>query len=83
VLRDQPEWTRERIEAAMQGDRSTHVSLKQNLTVILFYDTVYVDPKGVVYFSDDYYGHDAKLDQALRHGYPYPRKMLVLAGRKK
>ncbi len=40
----------------------------------LFYDTAYVDSKGVVYFADDYYGHDAKLEKALRGGYPYPRK---------
>jgi murein L,D-transpeptidase YcbB/YkuD len=74
VLRDQPEWTRERIDAAMQGERPTHVSLKEKLTVFLFYDSAYVDSKGVVYFADDYYGHDAQLEKALRHGYPYPRK---------
>lgn len=33
-----------------------------------------VDSKGVVHFADDYYGHDAKLEQALAGGYPYPRK---------
>jgi murein L,D-transpeptidase YcbB/YkuD len=74
VLRDSPEWTRERIDAAMQGTRPTQVNLKQKLTVFLFYDTAYVDSKGVVYFADDYYGHDAQLEKALRHGYPYPRK---------
>jgi murein L,D-transpeptidase YcbB/YkuD len=74
VLRDSPEWTRERIDAAMQGTRPTQVNLKQKLTVFLFYDTAYVDSKGVVYFADDYYGHDAQLEKALGHGYPYPRK---------
>ncbi len=74
VLRDQPEWTRERIDAAMKGERPTQVNLKQKLTVFLFYDTAYVDSKGVVYFADDYYGHDAQLEKALAHGYPYPRK---------
>jgi murein L,D-transpeptidase YcbB/YkuD len=74
VLRDQPEWTRERIEAAMKGERPTQVNLKQKLTVFLFYDTAYVDSKGVAYFADDHYGHDARLDQALAKGYPYPRK---------
>ena len=43
VLRDQPEWTRERIDAAMQGERPTRVNLKQPLTVVLFYDTVHVN----------------------------------------
>jgi len=54
VLRDEPEWTRERIDAAMNGPRPTQVNLKQMLTVILFDDTAYVDSKGVVCFADDY-----------------------------
>ena len=74
VLRDSPEWTPERIDAAMHGERPTQVNLKQKLTVFLFYDTAYVDSKGVMYFADDYYGHDAQLEKALAHGYPYPRK---------
>jgi len=74
VLRDEPGWTRERIDAAMKGDRPTQVNLKRKLTVFLFYDTAYVDSKGVVFFADDYYGHDARLEKALGHGYPYPRK---------
>ena len=43
VLRDQPDWTRERIDEAMQGERPTRVNLKQQLTVVLFYDTVHVN----------------------------------------
>jgi murein L,D-transpeptidase YcbB/YkuD len=74
VLRDDPQWTPERIEAAMNGERPTQVNLKEKLRVILFYDTAYVDSKGVVHFADDYYGHDAKLEKALAGGYPYPRK---------
>ena len=72
VLRDYPEWTRERIDAAMQAERPTRVNLKQPLTVVLFYDTVHVNSEGVVFFVDDIYGHDRALDVALRAGYPYP-----------
>jgi murein L,D-transpeptidase YcbB/YkuD len=72
VLGDQPDWTRERIDAAMQADRPTHVNLKQPITVVLFYDTVHVNSEGVVFFVDDIYGHDRVLDVALSHGYPYP-----------
>jgi murein L,D-transpeptidase YcbB/YkuD len=72
VLREYPEWTRERIDAAMQADRPTRVNLKQPLTVVLFYDTVHVNSEGMVFFVDDIYGHDRVLDGALRQGYPYP-----------
>ena len=74
VLRDQPEWTRARIDAAMQGDRPTRVNLKEPLTVILFYDTVHVNSEGVVFFADDIYGDDRQLDAALQRGYPYPTR---------
>jgi murein L,D-transpeptidase YcbB/YkuD len=72
VLRDQPEWTRERIDAAMQGNRPTRVNLEEPLKVVLFYVTVHVDSEGVVHFADDIYGHDEILDHALEQGYPYP-----------
>jgi murein L,D-transpeptidase YcbB/YkuD len=74
VLRDQPEWTRARIDAAMQGARPTRVNLKQPLTVILFYDTVHVNSEGVLFFVEDIYGHDRQLEAALDRGYPYPTK---------
>jgi murein L,D-transpeptidase YcbB/YkuD len=73
LLRDDPAWTRSQILAAMNGAAPVHVNLKQKVTVVLFYDTAYVDTEGVVRFSDDYYGHDAKLVEALAHGFPYPR----------
>jgi murein L,D-transpeptidase YcbB/YkuD len=74
VLRDQPAWTRQRIDAAMQGDRPTRVNLKQPLTVVLFYDTVHINSEGTVFFVEDIYGHDRALDAALARGYPYPVK---------
>jgi murein L,D-transpeptidase YcbB/YkuD len=73
VLRHDPQWNRDRIVAAMNGTTPTQVNLKEKLTVMLFYDTAYVDSRGVVHFADDYYGHDAKLEAALAHGFPYPR----------
>jgi murein L,D-transpeptidase YcbB/YkuD len=73
VLRHDPQWNRDRIVTAMNGTTPTQVNLKEKLPVILFYDTAYVDSRGVVHFADDYYGHDAKLEAALAHGFPYPR----------
>jgi murein L,D-transpeptidase YcbB/YkuD len=74
VLRDQPMWTRQKIDEAMQGDKPTRVNLKQPLTVVLFYDTVHVNSQGVLFFVDDIYGHDRALDAALMRGYPFPSK---------
>jgi murein L,D-transpeptidase YcbB/YkuD len=74
VLRDQPDWTRARIDAAMLAERPTRVNLKQPLTVVIFYDTMHVNSSGVVFFVDDIYGHDRQLDEALAKGYPYPTR---------
>lgn len=72
VLRDDPSWTRERIDAAMQGDKPLQVNLKKKLAVVVFYDTVHVNSEEVVFFVDDIYGHDKTLDAALQKGYPFP-----------
>jgi L,D-transpeptidase YcbB len=74
VLRDNPDWPRQKIDAAMKGERPTRVNLKQPLTVVLFYDTVHVNSEGVVFFADDIYAHDRALDAALVRGYPYAIK---------
>ncbi len=66
ALNDQPEWTRDRILAAMNGKESRRVSLTRPIEVILFYVTAAVMPEdGTVRFAEDIYGHDARLDQAL------------------
>ncbi len=65
VLRDQPGWTRERIVEAME-DRTRRVDLARPIPVILFYVTSAVWPDGTIHFSEDIYGHDGRLDRALR-----------------
>jgi len=66
VLRDQPKWTRERIEAAMAGPASLRVDLVRPLPVILFYVTAMVMPADPsLRFAQDIYGHDARLVRAL------------------
>lgn len=66
VLRDQPEWTEEKIRAAMSSGKSSTLRLKQPLPVLIAYGTVMVKPDGRVYFFDDIYGNDKLLDKALR-----------------
>jgi len=68
VLRDQPEWTRDKITEAMNDATkpSRRVSLTRPLPVVLFYSTAAVEPDGTVRFAKDIYGHDQRLDAALR-----------------
>jgi murein L,D-transpeptidase YcbB/YkuD len=69
ALQDQPEWTRDRILAAMNGNTSRRVHLTQPITVILFYITAVVMPEDdSIYFAEDLYGHDGRLDRALAAG---------------
>ena len=66
VLKDQPAWTRVRIEAAMAGGASSRVDLVRPLPVILFYVTAMVTPADAsLRFAQDIYGHDARLVKAL------------------
>jgi len=71
VLQSKPEWTPERIQAAMNGEKSVQVNLSSPIPVLILYGTARVDEDGLVDFYDDIYGHDAKLAQALTKGYPY------------
>jgi murein L,D-transpeptidase YcbB/YkuD len=73
VLRDQPEWTVERIRAAMEGEDNTRVNLSHPVPVCVVYTTAITLEDGDVHFYLDIYGLDAKLDQLLRKGYPYPK----------
>ncbi|HYL57419.1 MAG TPA: L,D-transpeptidase family protein [Candidatus Acidoferrales bacterium] len=72
VLRDKPEWTAERIQAAMNGDTTLQVNLNKPIPVLILYSTAVVEPGGEVRFFDDIYGNDKLLEQALAAGYPYP-----------
>ena len=63
VLRDQPEWTAEAIDAAMKSGEEQHVKLKNEIPVYIVYATAWVHDGGVR-FLKDLYGHDA--DQAAR-----------------
>jgi len=66
VLRDQPEWTPEAIEAAMQSGVNRIVPVARPIPVIVFYTTAIVDRDGRARFLADIYGHDRRLLEALR-----------------
>lgn len=60
VLHDQPEWTEERIDAAMHSGEEQHVKLKNPIPVYLGYWTARVSADGIVQFRKDLYGIDQR-----------------------
>ena len=73
VLADEGDWPRERIEAAMNNEPSSKVTLKKPIPVYIFYSTVMADLSGSISFYEDIYGHDRTLQVMLARGFPYPR----------
>jgi L,D-transpeptidase YcbB len=65
VLRDQPEWTAERINAAMHAGEEKHVKLKTPLPVYLGYWTARARPDGMLQFRRDVYNVDTRLTARL------------------
>jgi len=69
VMRGMPGWTEERIRQAMSDENPMTVRLAEPLPVLIAYGTAMVK-EGRVYFHDDIYGHDRRLDAALRRPRP-------------
>lgn len=65
LLRDQPEWTPEKIKHAMNLHEEKWVTLKKPIPVYVSYFTAWVDNDGLLNFRDDIYGHDAKMAERL------------------
>jgi murein L,D-transpeptidase YcbB/YkuD len=73
LLRDQPKWTLDAVKAAMQsGPDNQQVNLTQPVPVVIIYLTALVEENGEVYFFNDIYGHDQRLNAVLAKGPPYP-----------
>jgi murein L,D-transpeptidase YcbB/YkuD len=61
VLRNQPEWTPEKIEEAMNSNEQKFVKVKDPIPVLITYYTAWVDENGQLNFREDIYGHDSEL----------------------
>lgn len=73
LLRNQPPWTLEKVQAAMQtGPNNQQVNLKVPIPVLILYITAVVEEDGSVHFFNDIYGHDKSLETLLAKGPPYP-----------
>jgi len=73
ALRNNPDWPLERVQQGMQSGRDdVTVNLVKRVPVFIVSGTALAYDNGEVHFSDDIYGHDVKLAEALAKGYPYP-----------
>jgi L,D-transpeptidase YcbB len=61
ILRNQPEWTPEKISEAMNSGNEKYVKVKDPIPVVITYYTAWVDENGRLNFREDIYGHDEKL----------------------
>jgi L,D-transpeptidase YcbB len=73
ALRSNPGWTVEKVQQGMQGGKDDQtVRLVRTVPVFIVYGTALAYENGEIHFTDDIYGHDAKLAALLAKGYPYP-----------
>ena len=60
LLKDDPNWPRSKIDAAVAAKTNRGVALATPLPVHLVYDTAWVDEIGTVQFRQDVYGRDQR-----------------------
>jgi murein L,D-transpeptidase YcbB/YkuD len=70
LLFDRPEWTSGRIQAVLAGRRPVYVRLRQSVPVLVVYATAVARENGQVFFYEDDFGEDRRLQEQLRAGYP-------------
>ncbi len=61
LLQDQPEWTSDAINTAMNQETEKYVKLKKPVPVFITYYTAWVDDEGKLNFREDIYGHDKSI----------------------
>jgi murein L,D-transpeptidase YcbB/YkuD len=61
ILKNDPNWTPEKIDAAMNSDTETMYTLKNKIPVYIGYFTSWVDDKGMIHFYEDIYNRDERL----------------------
>ena len=65
LLEDDPKWTKEKIDAAMNKGKETWYNLNRKVPVYIGYFTAWVDSNGVVHFYKDVYNRDNRLAELL------------------
>lgn len=72
ALQGNPEWSADRIAAALADSTTLTVPLSAAIPVFVIYQTVVPRESGGLLVYADIYGLDRRLDALLRTGYPYP-----------
>jgi len=75
VLKENLNWSREDITAAIKKGEERTVPLAHPITVHLLYWTAWADEDDTVHFRPDIYGRDSKLWEALKEEPPYLGKI--------
>ncbi|HVE60362.1 MAG TPA: L,D-transpeptidase family protein [Chitinophagaceae bacterium] len=65
LLRNNPDWTEEKITEAMNSDTEKWVGLKKSVPVFISYFTAWVGNDGQLNFREDIYGHDNEMAKRL------------------
>jgi L,D-transpeptidase YcbB len=69
VLRNNPGWTRERIDAAFKAEKEQQVNLTRTIPVLIVYGTAIVPENGKPHFLQDIYGYDKSLAERFQLAY--------------
>lgn len=69
VLRNNPGWTRERVDVAFQAQKQEQVNLAHEIPVLILYGTAIASEDGQVFFFEDIYGYDKALGKLLAQAY--------------
>lgn len=72
LLEGDPEWTLERLRAAIDKGRTLRIPVRQPVAVVLTYQTAFAEADGSVHFRPDVYGRDTKLTLALANRLEMP-----------
>jgi murein L,D-transpeptidase YcbB/YkuD len=70
VFHGMPEWNEETIRAAMNGEETKKITLKEPVSVLILYSTAVVLEGQEPHFFNDIYGLDADLERALAQHIP-------------
>jgi murein L,D-transpeptidase YcbB/YkuD len=65
LLRDNAEWTPQKVDSCMHLDKEKWVTISNPVRVFISYFTAWVDKDGKLNFRKDIYGHDAKMSEKL------------------